>query len=791
MTAVHESLPEGKTRADWLSQFSEACLRITSKLDLDGVLQEVVDSACTLTEARYGALIIFDDSGGMNGLRTFGITSEEIQQLGDLPKGLGILGYMNEIDGPLRLTDIASHPRAVGFPENHPPMKTFLGCPIRHQGERLGNIYLTEKVGGREFSPEDEKSLMLFASQAALVIANARKHWEETQARLDLEALVNISPVGVLVFDAKTGRLLSVNEETRRIVGTLNASGTPLSQLLEKMTLKTPEGREIPLDELPITRALKSKETVRADEVVIHLRDGRSIPTLVNARPIHGENGDVVSVVATIQDITRLEEIKKERNEFLGRVNHELRTPLTAIKGSTATMLGSPRSLEAAEARQLLRIIDEQADHMRHLLNNLLDMTQIESGTLSVTLEPMNLEEIAQQAKDAFLREEGTNQIGLDFEPRLPRVMADQHRIFQVLSILFEIASEHSHESSTIRVRASLRDPYVEVYLDSVDGSLSEDSLPPFWRAEDEYARARGDSAGVSLAICRGIVEAHGGRMSAEITLRNGARFAFTIPAFDEVEHSVEKGASTPGVRQRKSERKKGRILVVDNDPETRRYVRTTLAEAGFTPVLADNLEEMELLMGVEEHHLVIGEPMLAWGEGVELMERIREISNVPVIFVSSYGGGQTMNRAFELGAADYVVKPFTPTELVARTNAALRRHLASAPDGRSKPFVMGDLNIDYEQHLVTVAGRRVQLTATEYRLIVELSRAAGRVLTYEQLLRRTWGPLYSTDLRIVHTYIKQLRSKLGDDARQPAYIFTEPRVGYYMAGSQPRPRKE
>ena len=167
------------------------------------------------------------------------------------------------------------------------------------------------------------------------------------------------------------------------------------------------------------------------------------------------------------------------------------------------------------------------------------------------------------------------------------------------------------------------------------------------------------------------------------------------------------------------------------------------------------------------------------------MIQRIREISDSPVIFVSGHGSDQFMERAFELGAADYLVKPFTSTELVARIIAALRRREAPVLDGNPEPFALGDLNIDYAERLVTVAGHRVKLTATEFKLLFELSTAAGQVLTYEQLLRRVWGPLYPADVRNVHTYIKQLRNKLGDNARHPMYIFTEPRVGYYMAKPQ------
>ena len=138
--------------------------------------------------------------------------------MGGLPKGLGFLQYLNEVEDPLRLANIASHPRSVGFPKGHPTMRTFLGTPVRHRGERLGNIYLTEKEGGQEFTPEDEETLVMFASQAALTVSNARRFRDEQQVRADLEALVNTSPVGILIFDAKTGDLVSLNQETRRIV---------------------------------------------------------------------------------------------------------------------------------------------------------------------------------------------------------------------------------------------------------------------------------------------------------------------------------------------------------------------------------------------------------------------------------------------------------------------------------------------------------------------------------------------------------------------------------------------
>ena len=535
--------------ADRLSRMAEAWLRIASNLDVDAVLQEVIDGARSLTGARYGALVSFDDSGGIRDLVTSGMSPGERRRMGALPRGLGLLGYLNEVPRPLRLRDIASHPRSVGFPENHPPMKTFLGAPIRHLGEPVGNIYLTEKEGGREFTPEDEVVLVLFAAQAAMAIANALSFGAEQRARADLEALINISPVGVLVFDAKTGDMVSNNEETRRIVGGLKAPGRALSQLLEVMRLTTPDGREIPLDELPTAKALRSGETVLADEVVIHLPNGRAITTLVNARPLYREDGEAVSVVATIQDITPLEEVKRQRTEFLGLVSHELRTPLTAIKGSASSILGAAYPPDPTETRQFLRIIDEQADHMRYLINDLVDMTQIESGTLSVTPEPASLEDLVEQARVAFLGQGVANSIAVDMAPGLPRVMADRKRLSQVLNNLLANASERSPESSVIMVSVSPQDAYVAVSVEDDGRDVPSDRLlnlfNQFSRTDGYHMGMTPGRDGLGLAICKGIVEAHGGRISVESGgPGRGARFTFTVPVVEETAYNAETGSS-------------------------------------------------------------------------------------------------------------------------------------------------------------------------------------------------------------------------------------------------------
>ena len=172
----------------------------------------------------------------------------------------------------------------------------------------------------------------------------------------------------------------------------------------------------------------------------------------------------------------------------------------------------------------------------------------------------------------------------------------------------------------------------------------------------------------------------------------------------------------------------------MDDDPQTLRYVRDALASAGYTPIVTGDPDEALRLVEEEKPDLVLLDLMLPGTDGIELMKDILAVGDLPVIFLSVYGREEVIARAFDMGAVDCVVKPFSPTELAARIRAALRRRAASEP---SELYVLGDLAIDYGERLMTLAGRPVELVAIEYRMLAELSVNGGRVLTYEHLLQR------------------------------------------------------
>ena len=775
-----EQRREKETPRNRISRLCAAILRISTSLDLDTVLHEVVDSARSLTSARYGVITIFDESGRVQGFVSSGFTAEENQEMTAWQDGPRFLEHFRNLAAPLRLRELPAYVRSIGFSPDLMRSKTMQVTPIRYRDKHVGIFFLAEKEVGIEFTDEDEEILVLFASQAAAAIANARTYRDEQRARADLEALIETSPVGVVVLDPKSGQFMSSNREARRIVEGLRMPGRTLEELLEVIKFRRGDGREVDLNQLSLQQELSHAETVRAEEVMISLPDGRSVTTLLNATPIKSARGEVESLIVTMQDLGPLEELERLRTEFLSLVSHELRTPLISIKGSTATVLGASASLDPEEMLQFFRVIDEQADHMRGLLGDLLDAGRIEAGKLSVSPEPAEVAGLVDQARNTFQSGGSRQTLLIDLPPDLPRVLADRRRIVQVLNNLLANAARHSPETAPIRVAAARDGLSVVISVSDEGRGVPPEQLPHLFRkhagvvAGDRQERGRG--TGLGLSISKGLVEAHGGRIWAESGGEGrGTRFSFTIPVAEEAGGSAAAAYAPSRSRWPRDGQEPPCILVVDDDPQTLRYVRDALNPDGYAVLVTGDPQEMSGLIKTHKPQLVLLDLVLPGADGIELMQSVPELADLPVIFISCYGRDETVARALDAGAADYIVKPFSPTELTARVRAALRQR--AEPD----TFLLRDLAIHYDQRLVTLAGRPVELTATEYELLRLLALNAGRVMTYEVLLQRVWGEWEPSGSNRVRAFVKKLRRKLGDDADKPAYIVTERAVGYRM----------
>jgi DNA-binding response OmpR family regulator len=223
------------------------------------------------------------------------------------------------------------------------------------------------------------------------------------------------------------------------------------------------------------------------------------------------------------------------------------------------------------------------------------------------------------------------------------------------------------------------------------------------------------------------------------------------------------------------------RILVVDDEPRYVRLMEANLISEGYQVLKASNGQEAVELVADQRPDLVLMDIMMPVLDGFGATERIREFSNVPIIVVTAKGEERDRVRGLDLGADDYIVKPFSATELLARVRSVLRRAQNSGSTFQQSTFLHGNLRIDFARAEVFRDEKMVFLSATEYRLLLQLARNLGKVLASEQLLTDVWGNEYRDDKEILWVSISRLRQKLEVDPRNPVHIVTRPGLGYTM----------
>jgi DNA-binding response OmpR family regulator len=223
------------------------------------------------------------------------------------------------------------------------------------------------------------------------------------------------------------------------------------------------------------------------------------------------------------------------------------------------------------------------------------------------------------------------------------------------------------------------------------------------------------------------------------------------------------------------------RILAVDDEPLYQHLLKVNLEKEGYEVLTANNGEEALDMVSTRHPDLVIMDIMMPKLDGLTASERIRQFSNVPIIILTARGEEQDRVRGLNIGADDYVIKPFSATELIARVRAVLRRTNNAEQATQNRYFTHGNLKIDFARAEVWKDNKGIFLSATEYRLLIQFAHHVGQVLTAEELLMAIWGPQYREDKEILWVSIARLRQKLEDNPHAPQHIVTRAGLGYLM----------
>lgn len=222
-------------------------------------------------------------------------------------------------------------------------------------------------------------------------------------------------------------------------------------------------------------------------------------------------------------------------------------------------------------------------------------------------------------------------------------------------------------------------------------------------------------------------------------------------------------------------------ILVVEDEPQMLRFLRASLGAHGYRLVEATTAKEGIAQAATRNPDVILLDLGLPDADGIEVTARLREWSRTPVLVISARGQDDDKIRALDAGADDYLTKPFSVGELLARIRVALR-HSAAVGSGKEEPaFASGDLRVDLVSRQVFVRGEEVHLTPTEYKLLSVLVQHAGRVVTHRQLLKDVWGPSYVEHTEYLRVFMGQLRHKLESDPARPRHLVNEPGVGYRL----------
>ena len=433
---------------------------------------------------------------------------------------------------------------------------------------------------------------------------------------------------------------------------------------------------------------------------------------------------------------------------------------MSTISAVTSDLREGGGAYDDATRHELLGLVATEADRLDRLVANLLSLSRVEAGALEADRQVVALEELLQRCLDRHRGMIGDHKLSLEAPITLPLVDADWTLVDQAVTNLVANAVRHAPDGSRIWITAHQVEPdWVEVAVrDQGPG------IPPAC-ATSSSSRSAG---------------ARAPRLPGSASRSSGPS-----PWPTAVGSPSPRPTPPPAVARRSASPSRctvadQRILAADDEPAILRALTVALRARGYDVIAATNGQEALERCATEEPAAVILDLGLPDLDGIDVLRRIREWTDVPVIVLTAEGSDDRKVIALDSGADDYVTKPYSTPELLARLRVALRHRQRVAGDDDDAVWIVGDLTIDVPRHRVEVAGRVVALTPKEFGFLALLARHPGRVLTHRAILHDVWGPTYERETQYLRVYASQLRKKLADDPASPRLV-TEPGVGYRL----------
>ncbi|MEK6256117.1 MAG: ATP-binding protein [Chloroflexota bacterium] len=511
-------LPDYRVRQrDYLLEIARA---ITQELDLDKLLIRILRLSADLLAGQAGLIALRGESGGWKLAAVHGISQELQRHLDPL------LAKVPDHEDPARfeipkVNRLLQRIARLG-------LLTGIGLPLIARNQVIGVIFLFRNYHG-VFSKNDMALLSSFADQAAIAVQNAQLYTQTNQDKQRMDALIDSAADGILILGPnhaieRTNPAMSqlLGKPISEIVGKIHEDYIKWDVLEHGQTLEQAEA-----DGWPLT----PHATLYA-EGDLRRHNGSKIPVGITYAPLLSLEGRLINIIASVRDITHFRNADDLKSTFISVISHELKTPVAVIKGYVGTLRRDDVNWNSEMVEDSLAVIEDEADRLSALIEDLLDASRLEAGGLSLNATDLSLPTMAKRIADRFQIQTSTHKIELDFSENFPVILGDEHRLTQVFSNLISNAIKYSPDGGEIRIHGQVKPRKVIVCVSDSGPGIAPGDIPRifdrFYRASDAVRLTKG--AGLGLYLTRAIIEAHNGSIWVDPNENAGGRICFSLP---------------------------------------------------------------------------------------------------------------------------------------------------------------------------------------------------------------------------------------------------------------------
>jgi PAS domain S-box-containing protein len=507
-------LPDFRVRQrDYLLEIARA---LTQELNLDKLLARILRISIEMLAGQAG-IIALKESGAWRVVAAHGIPAAFLSYLEPLLAGNAAELNLAELN---RMLSQLTYTASMGLLNG-------VGIPLATHGEIIGVIFIFRGYPDL-YSANDKLLLQAFADQAAIAVYNARLYGQVSYEKQRLDALLDSAADGILILKAD-GTIERCNIAFERLYGHPRADIQTRAHIDIIRWVHHPEG--LTLEEAETSGWPLTSNAYLYVEGDLERPESPSLPIGITYAPLLAADGTLRNVIATVRDITKFRNAEEIKNTFFSIVSHELKTPVALIKGYVSTLRREDAKWDKNIVRDSLAIIEEEADHLATMIEDLLDASRLQAGGVIPNLSDISLPALVERLAERFRTQAGKHTIVVDFPEKFPVILADEQRINQVISNLVSNAIKYS-PAGEIRISGRGRMEQVIICVTDEGPGIDPSDIPyvfdRFYRSDKAVRKTKG--AGLGLYLAKSIVEAHGGHIWVDPHPDSGARICFSLP---------------------------------------------------------------------------------------------------------------------------------------------------------------------------------------------------------------------------------------------------------------------